>query len=480
MMHFSRTSLALFLFLALTTPILAATNALTPATTTQPASTSTTDTSHPPSPVGASGPSIESLGLSSCFDYYRFGSVPAVISPSLNQVSQAATVGFLGTLTNENEYPITDVTVYVKIFRSRGPLRIDANGPDVVAFFPVVEHLNLKGKERTPITFTWKVPADSEPGDYQAATFVVANDRFEMTGLVFTDDVIGNTADFKVSGESAGSIRFKKDAATINNVPYHYAAFPPTIPGGVKDVPISSVVTNTTQLPYKGTVTWSTYYWDPVNKTHLLDTKTEEIKIHPGATTTASYVVTDTAHSVYYVEGVLHSKEGGAASLVGMRFVRSDVAEPRFNFVGISKGIAVACIHSTGTATAKDGEVTISVTNNDSSVLSKFLSLFGSGYLAKKSYKGAIPGSIAAVTVPLSHTASSYLVTADLYQAGKHLDSVSISYSCKDLGVPCPSLLKQLLIPGSISLALIVLIVLAVWWYKRRQLARTPFQIPHS
>lgn len=445
-----------------------------------PPSASSTDTSHPPSPKGPSEQSTESLGLSSCFDYYRFGSVPAVISPSLTQVSQSATIGFLGTLTNENEYPITDATVYVKIFHSRGSSRTDANGPDVVAFFPTIQHVNLKGKEKIPFTFTWKVPGDTEAGDYQAATYVVTNDRFEMMGLVFTDDVIGNTADFKVSGEAIGAIRFKKEGATINNIPYHYAAFPPIIPSGVKDVPVSSIVTNTTANPYNGTVTWSTYYWDPVNKSHLLDTKTEEIKIHPGATTTTSYVVTDTAHSVYYVEGTVHSKDGGVTSLVGMRFVRKDVSEPRFNFVGIVKGTAVACIHSTGTTAATDGKVTISVTDNDTLLLSKLFALFGNGYLAKKSYEGSIPGSISAMTVPLSHTSSSYLVTADLYQAGKHIDSVSIAYTCKDLGVSCPSLLQQLLIPGGLFVLFIVLIVLAVWWYRRRKLPVMLIQTPHT
>ena len=446
---------------------------------TKPPATNVTPQTSPPVPgLVTSAVTPASLGLSSCFDTYRFGSTPAVISTTLSQVSQGSAVAFTGTLTNENNYALIDTTVYVKIFHSRlvNGERTDANGPDVVAFYKALEHVNLTAKESLPLSFVWEVPADAQPGNYTAATFVVTNDRFEMLGLVFTDDVIGNTANFKVVGQDTGAIRFVKDGAIINMLPYHYAAFPPSIPSGVKTVPVSSIVENTTDAPYKGTVTWSLYYWDSVNKSHLLDTKTEEIKVHPHASTTASYVVSDTAHSVYYVEGKLQSKENGSISVIGMRFARSDVNEPRFNFVGISANTAVACIHSSGTKDATDGKVTLTVTSN--TWYAPLLKILGMDTLASKTYEGIIPGSISALTAPLTKTASSYRITADLYQNGKHLDSVSIPYSCKDLGVTCQNpFILPLLALGALCV-LIALIVFGVRVYKKRMKKASPYDIP--
>jgi hypothetical protein len=466
MKSFPKALLTAVLFFTLATSALAA---QTPATTTSP------EILHP-SLAQNSTTTPTSVGLSSCFDYYTFGSVSANVSSALPQVAQSASVGFVGTLTNQNNYPIIDATVYVKIFRSRlvNGNRTDANGPDVVAFYPAMEHVNLKANGSGPLSFTWQVPADAQPGDYQAATFVVTSDRFEMQGLVFTDDVVGNSTNFTVVGSDMGGLRFNKASAMINGQPYSYAAFPPTIPPGAKTVPISSDIMNSTASAFKGTVTWSLYYWDPVNQSHLLDTKTEDFKIHPNASTTVNYTVTDTAHSVYYVEGKLQTKDGGSISVIGMRFVRGDVNEPRFNFVAMDNGTAVACIHSSGTAPAPNGRVTLSVIENN--WYSKLLARFGIGYLARTSYQGVIPGDLSAVTQKVTHSASSYLITADLYQGDTHIDSVSIPYSCTDLGVPCPNPILQALIALVSFLVLIGLIVFGVRVYKKKKMQKNLYQ----
>jgi hypothetical protein len=417
-----------------------------------------------------------SAGLSSCFDYYKFGSVTAAISASLSEVSQGALISFTGTLTNENNYPLTDATVYVKIFHSRGAVRTDANGPDVVDFFAPVQHVNLKANESLPISFQWKVPTDIEPGNYSAATFVVTNNRFEMLGLVFTDDVVGNMENFQVVGEDIGALRFDKASAMVNGQMYHYAAFPVTIPAGVTNVPVSSDIVNTTKTPYQGTITWSAYYWDPVNQEHLIGTKTDAFSVGAKATSTVSYAVTDTAHSVYYVEGKINSKDGAASSVIGIRFVRRDVNEPRFNFVGVVNNTAVACVHSSGTGDAPNSKVTINVIEN--TWYSKLLAKVGIGVLASASYNGAISGNIAALTKTLSHPASSYLLSANLWQNGKQIDSVSIMYSCTDLGTKCPNSLISISIAVISVLVLLLLLILAVRAFQKKKIQNNSYQTP--
>jgi hypothetical protein len=411
--------------------------------------------------------SVKPDALSSCFDHYRFGSVPAVISTTLSQAHQGGTLGFTGTVTNENTYPILDATVHIKIFHIQG-LKKDVNGPDVVDFFPAVSHLTLKAKEVTPLSFTWKVPPDIEPGEYRAVTYVTSSDRFELQGLSFTDDVVGNSTNFTIAGEKLGALRFQKDSVTVADKPFYFAAFPPTVSSTTKSVPVTATVVNTTSLPLKGTITWSLYYWDALSESHLLDTKTEEMKVHPNASTTVSYTVSDTAHTVYFLKGVIKSAQG-TSSIIGVRFVRPDVSEPRFNFVAIDGSTAVACIHSTAYTSAEDSDVTLTVTSDV--WYASVLRLFGLGTLAHASYSGAIPGDIYALTAPIEKTAASYTIHASLSQKGKRVDMVDLSYTCTDLGTPCPSTFSKIL-SFLIPLIVLVSIVLAGTYFTRRKNAQ--------
>ena len=90
-----------------------------------------------------------------------------------------------------------------------------------------LEHLNIPAGDEKPVEITWNVPAYAASGSYKVATFFTVSHKFKLLGLPFTDDVVGNTALFEVSGEQKGEVGFKKDAVTVNGQTYHFAAFPP-------------------------------------------------------------------------------------------------------------------------------------------------------------------------------------------------------------------------------------------------------------
>ncbi len=54
-------------------------------------------------------------GLTSCSDVYRFGSATVSLAPSLSEVAQGAMVAFTGTIQNQNNYPIDDVTLCITV-----------------------------------------------------------------------------------------------------------------------------------------------------------------------------------------------------------------------------------------------------------------------------------------------------------------------------------------------------------------------------
>src|SRR6185437_14384285 len=188
-------------------------------------------------PSEAANPSAE---LASCFDYYKFNSVPVSISASLASVSAGTSLGIRMTATNENPYPIVDAKVYLKVMRygyAKGQKNV--NGPDVVDFFPATDPFTIPAGGKVNLSSVWKVPQDAEAGDYLMAAYVVSADRFEMEGLSFTDDVIGGALNFHIASDAVGSVRFDKGSATVLGKPFRFAAYPPQIPQGVKEVPVA-------------------------------------------------------------------------------------------------------------------------------------------------------------------------------------------------------------------------------------------------
>jgi hypothetical protein len=134
-----------------------------------------------------------------CPDYYTFDSVQANLSTPITSVVSGTAITFSGTLQNKNPYPIVSGGLYVKIFKSRSAS--DANGPDVVDQFQVKDGIVIPGNGSVPISFSWQVPSYAESGDYSLATCFTNADKFNLLGLSFTDDVVGNTVPFTVSGD---------------------------------------------------------------------------------------------------------------------------------------------------------------------------------------------------------------------------------------------------------------------------------------
>ncbi|HYE22997.1 MAG TPA: hypothetical protein VEA92_00920 [Candidatus Paceibacterota bacterium] len=393
-------------------------------------------------------------GLTSCFETYRFGSVYADLAPSLTEASQSSSLAFSGTITNENPYPVSDITIWAKVFKVRTEGK-DINGPDVLAWEAVATDLTLKAGETRPLSYEWFVPADAEPGNYQLATYVTNFDRFELSGLTFTDDIVGMKNEFTVVGDSMGAVRFDKDGVTVADRTFYFAAYPPTLPRDTESVPVVATIVNTTPAPYFGTVTWKLHYWDRITNRTLISESTEEVQVNPNETATVSYTVDDTDHAVYYLVGELET-ELGSKSIIGVRFVREGVQEARLNFVTgtpdpeSGKGVAVACIHATNYTPVENGRIELSARR--SGLFYDLLAPFGIGDLGFKKYEGLISSEIYALEMPLTAAAASYVVSAKLYQGDELVDQVSVPY-CE--GDKCASMIWVYVSVGLILLSLI-------------------------
>lgn len=154
------------------------------------------------------------------------------------------TMDFSGKIHNNNPYPITGGTLYVKIFRDIGGEK-NPNGPDVVDQFIAVDNLTIPANSSIDASFSWDVPVYAPTGEYRLVTYFISNKKFNLLGLSFTDDIVGNSFAFTVSGEQKSTVMFDKSSVIINESPYYFAAYPPRIELG-KDANISLEIQNTT------------------------------------------------------------------------------------------------------------------------------------------------------------------------------------------------------------------------------------------
>jgi len=268
----------------------------------------------------------------SCFAYYHFGSVNTTITSQTPITTAGVPLALSAVITNSNDYPIVGGALYVKVFKTR-PDGQTINGPAVVDQFFATDSIDLAANGSTTIYFTYNIPAYAETGDYEIGTYFTTDKKFNLSGLSFTDDVVGNQWDFSVrSGESSG-VEFDKDKVTVASSSYYFASYPPT---ESRNAPIymQAPITNTTDTGQVAKVDWVAYSWDAQLQSNIVATDTQLVALDPHSTQNATFVVTDAAHPVYLVVGTLTYKD--TKSIVNIRFARGGVDQARLNFPAVT------------------------------------------------------------------------------------------------------------------------------------------------
>ncbi len=385
-------------------------------------------------PLVAAAASTSSLpgpmpaGATDCFQYYSFGSVQANIRANVTSAVSGTPISFSGTLANNNPYPIVDGSLYVKILRQRGdPSQKDANGPDVVDQYFVRQGITLPAHGSMPIGFTWDIPSYARSGQYKVATFFTTSKKFNLLGLSFTDDVVGNTADFQVSGELTEDISFDKTSVTVAGAPYHFAAFAPTVDKAAA-VPVSAVIRNATDKASIVTVDWDLYYWDTQLSQNLVNHSEVQVPVPAHGEAPVIYSAIDTQYPVYLLVGTLHW--GNTQSILNVRFARSGVDRTRINFPGVTayplhagqEATLFSCLHNAGqSASVADGKLVLSLNDRAGKLIHEY------------TYSGAVTSAMMGVAEKFTPKADydTFNVNAKLYQGDRLVDETQISYDCK-------------------------------------------------
>ena len=390
----------------------------------------------PPSPLSPGGTAPTQPGTVNCFDYYHFGSVQVDVTPSVASAVSGVPITFTGKIKNANPYPVVDGSVYVKIFKQRGSGEKDANGPDVVDQFYAAEGLTVPADGELPININWSIPSYAVSGEYKIATFFTVSRKFNLLGLPFTDDVVGNTASFKVAGELKNGVSFKKDAVTVAGEKYHFAAFPPRT-SATDPVTVEATLTNPTGMSVTVPVTWSLYHWSQNDQTNFITAKTEQVTVAAGKTAKVSFVVDDANHPVYLLQGV--AKWHDSSSIINVRFVREGKDHLRINYPSLmsypliegQEATLFSCLHNAGeSASVPGGRLELSLLDHKGEVIHSY------------TYTGDVTGAMMGVAEKFTpkKTYGTFTLDAKLYQGDTLVDQSSVTYDCEELDpTACPT-----------------------------------------
>lgn len=376
--------------------------------------------------LGSSPDALE--GALSCFDYYTFGSVKTTLTTNLPAVVSGTSIAITGTLTNENPYPIVDGSLFVKVFKSRGATN-DGNGPDLVDQFFVTENLTIPAGVTVPVSFVWNVPSYAESGEYRVATYFTEANKFNLSGLSFTDDITGASLPFTVVGEVPSGVGFDKSAVTLNDQPHLFAA---GMQQAAETAPVAIVapIENTTESEQTVRVTWKIYHWDAQTESNLLTEETQIVTIPAQSAAPATYTVTDTEHPVYFAVATADWED--TQSIINVRFVRENINKLRINYPGVlsfpleagQTNTLFSCVHNIGsTDVVNGGTLTLALFDRAGSLIHEY------------TYEGGITSAMMAVAeefIPdMNHD---YVrLVASLTQNNALVDEAQLIFDCNDI-----------------------------------------------
>lgn len=362
-----------------------------------------------------------------CFDYYKFQSVSVSVGPDQSTYQPGTAVRFSGTVVNDNEYPVVDGNLFVRIGKKNE--KYIQEGQYIVDEFIAVKNIAVDAKNQKKVDFSWNVPIQQSSGDYVVNYFFSVGGKFNLGGLPFSNEVIAGLANFSVGSTVKDFVSFDKAATVFNGKAYQQIGSWPTVSAGTP-VAIKNALINSFETEKTVNVTQELYRWDSLNIEDKLDTRTETMNLPAGATKDVTYNIPSASGAVYYLKTTA-TYDDGVKSIINVRF-STDAASARLNYPAINKFplnkgddlVLFSCFHnSTGSDT--QGNVHIVLTDEKGDVV------------GEASYKGDIPSAMSAIKQDIKAKEDyGYLkIRADITNdKGVTVDHYETVYDCAQIG----------------------------------------------
>ena len=272
-----------------------------------------------------------------CSDYYQFGSVDAHlrVSAGKHEALPGEEYPVDVILKNNNDYPIVEGSVYIKVYKEQTNLEgAWQNGDLVIDQFMLPDKVTLNAGESKTLNFKWKIPANLLTGEYRMNSFVQAAKKFNLLGLTFTDDVLGNSLNFKVNNPSVlAGVEFDKNNVQVNGGAFNFIGFLDPKEAD-KELIVEAPLVNKTNRDQQVKVTWELYSWDGLLEENKLDAIEETVNLSPGATNRLTYTIKPNDKPVNYLTVTAYYED--TKSILNLRFARDGVETVRINFPAVT------------------------------------------------------------------------------------------------------------------------------------------------
>jgi hypothetical protein len=380
------------------------------------------------SQLETAGVKIGSLG--NCMDTYKFGSIKINITQDQQKYNPGDIIQLKGSIKNENVYPVTGLTISARLVKNI-PNSNDQAFSTTLDEFIIAKDIAIKGNSSIDIKQLYNLNLQSPKGEYELLFFAYQQDRFTLSGLPFTDDVVGYKVKFDVGGDNTEQVYLDQTRTTVGDKKNINHGFITNHHNKDEKIQVKIPLKNITDKVQDIELTSQLYSWDGLRKESLQKEEKEIIKVPAKGEVLITRTVEKAELPVYYLKFTA-TQAGNIApaqkytSISNIRFSVPNNQLVRFNWVGLNSfpqgDKVVTCIHNTSNGTVNDIEVETKVLDSKGKEITKSL------------YKGAITGEIDAIIadLPKNKTYNKLTVVSTIKDgSGNIIDSVNIPYDCQ-------------------------------------------------
>lgn len=266
-----------------------------------------------------------------CSGYYNFQSVQFNVGPDKGAYIPQESVVFKGTLENQNNYPIVDGSVFVRI--SQKNPNSEKEGNFIIDEFFALENIFLEANAKKDVTFSWKMPDHIIGGDYRADYFFSVGKQFSLEGLPYSEKNLGGFSEFKIDSPSKEVFQLDRSDTAINGEKYDYIGGSAVIETG-KRVTVVQSINNSSKGEQQAEIQYDLYFYDSLNQKDRIDSKKQLINMTAGQSQKVAYIIPEMKESVYLLKITAQTRL--QKSIVNIRFT-SNQDHPIFNLPAITK-----------------------------------------------------------------------------------------------------------------------------------------------
>ncbi len=363
----------------------------------------------------------------SCFDYYKFQSITIDLLGNKKSFQAGEGAEFIGSIINANTYPVVDGSLILRLSKLNPKSSV---GNDIIDEWTAKENINLRAGEKMPVSFNYQLPSGLPTGSYTLTSYFLTQNKFNLAGLSFTDDIYGGYTTFSVEGKSERSIKFDRAGVKVDGVPFRiFGLVSKYFPEDTKSISVEVPLENGTDKKLKTSVIYSIYGWDGA-KENLLKTWSESVDLLAGTSKKFSIkplsfkIDMVPERPVYFVR--IKAESGDELAEIHIRLAKrgfrprlNDLAITNFPISGGQKSVIFACYHNT-TKGQGTGKLDLSLISPSGKVI------------AQTSYAGDIFGDIRVLTKEIvNQNLDKFTLSAKLYDNKNNLvDETEISYDC--------------------------------------------------